>query len=120
MSLVIGETNVSTIGIESRWFDFHDTEGSVDTSAAFSLSYICDVLAPQSYGVGAIVVMDNLEVDHAHSVKRAIEAVGWVAGLLPLTHQTYLPLSCVGQKLQAVLRWPKKAASYLRNPGPGK
>ncbi len=48
-------------------------DGSVDTRAF--LSYVTEVLAPQLW-VGAIVVMDNLKVHHAHSVRTAIESVG--------------------------------------------
>ena len=75
-------TNVSLIGALS--FDgliaSMTLTGSVDTSVF--LTYVCDVLAPQLW-VGAIVVMDNLKVHHAHSVRTAIEAVGAQVVFLP-------------------------------------
>jgi transposase len=55
-------------------------KGSVDTSVF--LSYVCDVLVLQLW-VGAIVVMDNLKVHHAHSVCQTIEAVGARVVFLP-------------------------------------
>ncbi len=54
--------------------------GSVDTTVF--LSYVNQVLAPQLWA-GAIVVMDNLKVHHAHSVRCAIEAVGARVVFLP-------------------------------------
>jgi transposase len=47
--------------------------GSINTHVF--LAYIEQVLIPQLW-VGAIVIMDNLPVHHAHAVREAIEAVG--------------------------------------------
>ncbi len=54
--------------------------GSVGASAF--LSYVTEVLAPQLWA-GAIVVMDNLKVHHADSVRTAIEGVGARVVFLP-------------------------------------
>ncbi len=76
-------------------------EGSVDTSAF--LSYVCDVLAPQLW-VGAIVVMDNLKVHHADSVRRAIEAVGAEVVFLPPYSPDLSPIELCWSKLKQFLR----------------
>ena len=55
-------------------------KGSVDTDVF--LTYLTRVLLPQLWQ-GAIVVMDNLKVHHAHAVRLAIEAVGARVIFLP-------------------------------------
>lgn len=76
-------------------------EGSVDTLAF--LSYVHDVLAPQLW-VGAIVVMDNLKVHHAHSVREAIEAVGAQVVFLPPYSPDLSPIELCWSKLKQFLR----------------
>ena len=68
-------TNVSLIGALSLdgLVASMTINGSVDTTVF--LSYVNQVLAPQLW-TGALVVMDNLKVHHADSVRCAIEAVG--------------------------------------------
>src|SRR4028119_692385 len=75
-------TNVSLIGALSLdgLIASMTLNGSVDTLAF--LSYVTEVLAPQLW-VGAIVVMDNLKVHHAYSVRTAIEGVGARVVFLP-------------------------------------
>lgn len=69
--------------------------GSVDT--AVFLSYINQVLAPQLWA-GAIVVMDNLKVHHAHSLRYAIAAVGARVVFLPPYSRLFVSLNrCVGR-----------------------
>lgn len=74
--------------------------GSVDT--AVFLSYVNEVLAPQLW-VGALVVMDNLKVHHAHSVRDAIEAVGARVVFLPSYSPDLSPTLAVLVETQAVL-----------------
>ena len=74
--------------------------GSVDT--AVFLSYVNEVLAPQLW-VGALVVMDNLKVHHAHSVRDAIEAVGARVVFLPPYSPDLSPTLAVLVETQAVL-----------------
>lgn len=81
---------------------------SVDTPAF--LSYVNDVLAPQLWG-GAIVVMDNLKVRHAHSVRDAIEAVGARLVFLPPYSPDLSPIELCGSKLKQFLR-SKAARTY--------
>jgi transposase len=83
-------------------------KGSVDTSVF--LSYVCDVLVPQLW-VGAIVVMDNLKVHHAHSVCQAIEAVGARVVFLPPYSPDLSPIELCWSKLKQFLR-SKAARSY--------
>ena len=54
--------------------------GSVNTNVF--LFYVQEILIPQLW-VGAIVLMDNLPVHHAHDVRAAIEAVGAKLVFLP-------------------------------------
>ena len=54
--------------------------GSVNTSVF--LFYVQEILIPQLW-VGAIVVMDNLPVHHAHVVREAIEEKGAKLVFLP-------------------------------------
>lgn len=75
--------------------------GSVDT--AVFLSYVNEVLAPQLWA-GAIVVMDNLKVHHAHSVRLAIEAVGARVVFLPPYSPDLSPIELCWSKLKQFLR----------------
>ena len=96
-------TNVSLIGALS--FDgliaSMTLNGSVDT--AVFLSYVNEVLAPQLW-VGALVVMDNLKVHHAHSVRDAIEAVGARVVFLPPYSPDLSPIELCWSKLKQFLR----------------
>ncbi len=75
--------------------------GSVDTRAF--LSYVTEVLAPQLW-VGAIVVMDNLKVHHADSVRTAIEEVGARVVFLPPYSPDLSPIELCWSKLKQFLR----------------
>jgi transposase len=102
-------TNISLIGALSLdgLIASMTIKGSVDTSVF--LSYIRDVLVPQLW-VGAIEVMDNLKVHHAHSVCQAIEAVG--ARVVFLPHSPDLsPIELCWSKLKQFLR-SKAASTY--------
>jgi transposase len=103
-------TNVSLIGALSLdgLIASLTLEGSVDT-AAF-LRYVNDVLAPQLW-VGAIVVMDNLKVHHAHSVRDAIEAVGARLVFLPPYSPDLSPIELCWSQLKQFLR-SKAARTY--------
>lgn len=103
-------TNVSLIGALSLdgLIASMTLEGSVDTPAF--LSYVCDVLAPQLW-VGAIVVMDNLKVHHADSVKRAIADVGAQVVFLPPYSPDLSPIELCWSKLKQFLR-SKAARTY--------
>ncbi|MBM0740334.1 IS630 family transposase [Phormidium sp. CLA17] len=103
-------TNVSLIGALSLdgLIASMTLEGSVDT-AAF-LSYVNDVLVPQLW-IGAIVVMDNLKVHHAHSVRAAIEAVGAQVVFLPPYSPDLSPIELCWSKLKQFLR-SKAARTY--------
>ncbi len=84
-------TNISLIGALSVDGLIASISLSGSVEPAVFLSYVNQVLAPQ-LSTGAIVVMDNLKVHHAHSVCCAIEAaVGHEWYFYPLIHQTYLP-----------------------------
>lgn len=83
-------------------------KGSVDTPAF--LSYVHDVLAPHLW-VGAIVVMDNLKVHHAHSVREAIEALGARVVFLPPYSPDLSPIELCWSKLKQFLR-SKAARTY--------
>uniref|UniRef100_A0A832H432 IS630 family transposase n=1 Tax=Oscillatoriales cyanobacterium SpSt-402 TaxID=2282168 RepID=A0A832H432_9CYAN len=76
-------------------------KGSVDTSVF--LSYVYDVLVPQLW-MGAIVVMDNLKVHHAHAVCQAIEAVGARVVFLPPYSPDLSPIELCWSKLKQFLR----------------
>ncbi len=54
--------------------------GSVNTDVF--LFYVQKILIPQLW-VGAIILMDNLPVHHAHVVREAIEAAGAQVVFLP-------------------------------------
>ena len=96
-------TNVSLIGALSLdgLVASMTINGSVDT--AVFLSYVNSVLAPQLW-VGALVVMDNLKVHHAHSVRCAIEAVGAHVVFLPPYSPDLSPIELCWSKLKQFLR----------------
>ena len=84
--------------------------GSVNTSVF--LFYVQEILIPQLW-VGAIVVMDNLPVHHAHVVREAIEEKGAKLVFLPLYSPDLWPIelclsfsntSCVRLKPQPMKR----------------
>ena len=103
-------TNVSLIGALSLdgLIASMTLSGSVDT--AVFLSYVNDVLVPQLW-TGAIVVMDNLKVHHAHSVRCAIEAVGARVVFLPPYSPDLSPIEMCWSKLKQFLR-SKAARTY--------
>jgi len=82
--------------------------GSVDT--AVFMHYLNEVLAPQLW-TGAIVVMDNLKVHHAHCVRSAIEAVGARVVFLPPYSPDLSPIELCWSKLKQFLR-SKAARTY--------
>ena len=96
-------TNVSLIGALSLdgLIASMTLNGSVDTLAF--LSYVTEVLAPQLW-VGAIVVMDNLKVHHAYSVRAAIEGVGARVVFLPPYSPDLSPIELCWSKLKQFLR----------------
>ena len=96
-------TNVSLIGALSLdgLIASMTLNGSVDTSAF--LSYVTEVLAPQLW-VGAIVVMDNLKVHHADSVRTAIVGVGARVVFLPPYSPDLSPIELCWSKLKQFLR----------------
>jgi transposase len=96
-------TNVSLIGALSLdgLVASLTINGSVDT--AVFLSYVNEVLAPQLWA-GAIVVMDNLKVHHAHSVRLAIEAVGARVVFLPPYSPDLSPIELCWSSLKQFLR----------------
>ncbi len=69
--------------------------GSVNTDVF--LLYIQEILIPQLW-VGAIVLMDNLPVHHAHEVRVAIEAVGAKLVFLPPYSPDLSPYALGGAK----------------------
>ena len=75
--------------------------GSVDTGVF--LFYIQEILIPQLW-VGAIVVMDNLPVHHAHVVREAIEAAGAKLVFLPPYSPDLSPIELCWSKLKQLLR----------------
>ena len=97
-------TNISLIGALSLdgLIASMSLSGSVDT--AVFLSYVNQVLAPQLW-VGAIVVMDNLKVHHAYSVRCAIEAVGARVVFLPPYSPDLSPIELCWSKLKQFLRF---------------
>jgi transposase len=78
--------------------------GSVNTDVF--LFYVQEILIPQLW-VGAIVLMDNLPVHHAHEVREAIEAVGAKLVFLPPYSPDLSPIELCWSKLKQVLRSAK-------------
>lgn len=75
--------------------------GSVNTDVF--LFYIQQILSPQLW-VGAVVLMDNLPVDHAQVVTEAIEAVGAKLVFLPPYSPDLSPIELCWSKLKQLLR----------------
>ena len=78
--------------------------GSVNTSVF--LFYVQEILIPQLW-VGAIVVMDNLPVHHAHIVREAIEEKGAKLVFLPPYSPDLSPIELCWSKLKQLLRSAK-------------
>lgn len=78
--------------------------GSVNTEVF--LFYIQKILIPQLW-VGAIVLMDNLPVHHAHVVREAIEAAGAKLVFLPPYSPDLSPIELCWSKLKQLLRSAK-------------
>lgn len=78
--------------------------GSVNTDVF--LFYIQEILIPQLW-VGAIVLMDNLPVHHAHKVREAIEATGAKLVFLPPYSPELSPIELCWSKLKQLLRSAK-------------
>jgi transposase len=108
-------TNVSLIGALSLdgLIASMTLSGSVDT--AVFLSYVNEVLVPQLW-TGAIVVMDNLKVHHAHSVRSAIEAVGDTDSIFAALFTRLVSHRVVLVETQAILAF--QSCPYLRGPRP--
>ncbi len=78
--------------------------GSVNTDVF--LFYIQEILIPQLW-VGAIVLMDNLPVDHAHVIREALEAAGAKLVFLPPYSPDLSPIELCWSKLKQLLRSAK-------------
>ena len=94
MSLAIGERTGALIGALSLDGLIASMSLSRSVEPAVFLSYVNQALAPQ-LRAGAIVVMDNLKVHHAHSVRCAIEAAGTRVVFLPPYSPNLSPLIVV-------------------------
>lgn len=84
------------------------TRGSINTPAF--ITFVEGVLVPQLWP-GAIVVMDNLSVHYAESVRGAIEAVGAKLVFLPPYSPDLSPIELCWSKLKHFLR-SCKARTY--------
>ena len=102
--------NVSLIGALSLdgFIASMTLKGSVDTPAF--LTYVSELLAPQLWQ-GAIVLMDNLRVHYAESVRLAIEAMGAKLVFLPPYSPDLSPIELCWSKLKQFLR-SRKARTY--------
>ena len=78
--------------------------GSVNSDVF--LFYLQEILIPQLW-VGALVLMDNLPVHHAHAVREAIEAVGAKLVFLPPYSPDLSPIELCWSKLKPLLRSAK-------------
>lgn len=78
--------------------------GSVNTNVF--LFYVQEILIPQLW-VGAIVLMDNLPVHHAHDVRAALVAVGAKLVFLPPYSPDLSPIELCWSKLKQLLRSAK-------------
>lgn len=74
--------------------------GSVNTDVF--LFYVQELLIPQLW-VGAIVLMDNLPVHHAHVIREALEAVGAKLVFLPPYSPDLSPIELCWSKLKQLL-----------------
>lgn len=75
--------------------------GSVNTEVF--MTYVTQILVPQLWQ-GAIVVMDNLKVHYAASVRAAIEAAGAKVMFLPPYSPDLSPIELCWSKLKQFLR----------------
>jgi hypothetical protein len=99
---------------EYRWLDcYHERCPGVNTDVF--LFYVQEILIPQLW-VGAIVLMDNLPVHHAHQVREALVAVGAKLVFLPPYSPDLSPIElcwsfssnfCVRLLLELVKHWIK-------------
>jgi transposase len=78
--------------------------GSVNTDVF--LFYVQEILIPQLW-VGAIVLMDNLPVHHAHVVREALVAGGAKLVFLPPYSPDLSPIELCWSKLKQLLRSAK-------------
>lgn len=78
--------------------------GSVNTEVF--LFYVQEILIPQLW-LGAIVLMDNLPVHHAHVISEAIEAAGAKLVFLPPYSPDLSPIELCWSKLKQLLRCAK-------------
>ncbi len=78
--------------------------GSVNTDVF--LFYVQEILIPQLW-VGAIVLMDNLPVHHAHVVREALVAAGAKVVFLPPYSPDLSPIELCWSKLKQLLRSAK-------------
>ncbi len=70
------------------------------------LFYVQEILIPQLW-IGAIVLMDNLPVHHAHVIREAIAAVGAKLVFLPPYSPDLSPIELCWSKLKQLLRSAK-------------
>jgi transposase len=84
-------------GLQAPW----TIEGAMDT-AAFE-RYVTEVLGP-TLRPGQIVVLDNLSVHKADSIREAIEACGCALLFLPPYSPDFTPIEQAFSKLKALLR----------------
>jgi transposase len=73
------------------------------TNTEVFLTYVTNILVPQLWQ-GAIVVMDNLKVHHAKSIRLAIESVGASIKFLPPYSPDLSPIELCWSKLKQFLR----------------
>jgi transposase len=84
-------------GLQAPW----TIEGAMDT-AAFE-RYVTEVLGP-TLRPGQIVVLDNLSVHKADSIREAIEARGCELLFLPPYSPDFTPIEQAFSKIKAILR----------------
>ena len=101
-----GGQNISLIGAMSLdgLIATLSVVGSVNTDVF--LFYVQAILIPQLW-VGAIVLMDNLPVHHAHVIGEAIEAAGAKLVFLPPYSPDLSPIELCWSKLKQLLRSAK-------------
>ena len=87
--------------------------GSVNTDVF--LFYVQQVLIPQLW-VGAIVLMDNLPVHHAHVIREAIEAAGAKLVFLPAYSPDLSPIELCWSKIKQLLRSAKARTRAALDP----
>jgi transposase len=84
-------------GLQAPW----TIEGAMDT-AAFE-RYVTEVLGP-ALRPGQVVVLDNLSVHKAESIREAIEARGCEVLFLPPYSPDFTPIEQAFSKIKAILR----------------